>query len=251
MRTTTANDNSNVSNKNGSKINQSNNHGASKSDDDCSSRNDDSSSGDVVEIPTDKVDFDVDAVGTTENNISSSSHPNSKPVPTPTVIHHSAAETKPPPPSHHHGPTPFTGTLHSPKLFVAGLHSCVLDIHLTKMFSPYGSVSRAVVISGADDHGSAGASTRRSKGYGFVEMGSVHEARAAMNAINGRILLRKKLVVKPARPSTTGGAGSGGGLNSSSRSDETAATNDDRNSIEAKIMAVKRAINKNKKTRRN
>eukprot|EP00588_Corethron_pennatum_P004278 CAMPEP_0194283356 /NCGR_PEP_ID=MMETSP0169-20130528/25182_1 /TAXON_ID=218684 /ORGANISM="Corethron pennatum, Strain L29A3" /LENGTH=248 /DNA_ID=CAMNT_0039028931 /DNA_START=74 /DNA_END=817 /DNA_ORIENTATION=+ len=248
MSTTT--DNSKVSNNNGSETNKFINNGTIKSDDDCSSRNDDSSSGDVLEILTDKVDVDADAVGTTENNISSSNHPDSKPVPTPTVIHHSAAETKPP--SHDYGPAPSTVTLHSPKLFVAGLHSCVLDIHLTKLFSPYGSVSRAVVISGADDHGSAGASTRRSKGYGFVEMGSVHEARAAMNAINGRILLRKKLVVKPARPSTTGGASSGGGLNSSGRSDETTATvkNDDRNSIDAKIMAVKRAINNNRKTRK-
>ena len=53
--------------------------------------------------------------------------------------------------------------------------------------------------------------TGRSKGFGFVEMGSDQEAQAAIAAMNGKEVDGRALTVNEARPKTEGGGGSRGG----------------------------------------
>mmetsp|Transcript_40774 Transcript_40774/g.95663 ORF Transcript_40774/g.95663 Transcript_40774/m.95663 type:complete len:162 (-) Transcript_40774:104-589(-) len=138
-----------------------------------------------------------------------------------------------------------------PKLFIGGLHSSILDIHLTKLFSTYGNVSRAVVISGTDDH----TGTKRPKGYGFVEMESIQEANNAMKAIDGRKLLGRELVVRPARAGGTARHSSAtavtrlgdDNMERKRKADEQYYPQNIRKQkkdIEAKILAIKNAISK-------
>jgi RNA recognition motif-containing protein len=53
--------------------------------------------------------------------------------------------------------------------------------------------------------------TGRSKGFGFVEMGSDAEAQAAITALNGNEVEGRTLTVNEARPKTEGGGGGGRG----------------------------------------
>ena len=52
--------------------------------------------------------------------------------------------------------------------------------------------------------------TGRSKGFGFVEMGSDQEAQAAIQAMNGKEVDGRALTVNEAKPRTDGGRSSGG-----------------------------------------
>ena len=91
------------------------------------------------------------------------------------------------------------------KLYVGNLVYAVTDEVLTKLFEPHGTVQSAQVIMDRD--------TGRSKGFGFVEMGSDQEAQAAISALNGQDNGGRALVVNEARPKTDGGGGGrpGGG----------------------------------------
>src|SRR6202049_3366871 len=91
------------------------------------------------------------------------------------------------------------------KLYVGNLAYSVSDSDLQAMFEPHGAVQSAQVIMDRD--------TGRSKGFGFVEMGSDQEAQAAIAALNGKEVEGRALTVNEARPKTEGGGrgGSGGG----------------------------------------
>jgi RNA recognition motif-containing protein len=89
------------------------------------------------------------------------------------------------------------------KLYVGNLNYGVSDSTLQQMFEPYGTVQSAQVIMDRD--------TGRSKGFGFVEMGSDQEAQAAIAALNGKEVEGRPLTVNEARPKTEGGRGGGGG----------------------------------------
>ncbi|OPF65561.1 MULTISPECIES: RNA-binding protein [Hydrogenophaga] len=97
------------------------------------------------------------------------------------------------------------------KLYVGNLPYSVRDDDLQQAFSEFGSVSSAKVMMERD--------TGRSKGFGFVEMGSDAEAQAAINGMNGQSLGGRSVTVNEARPMEarpprTGGFGgdrSGGG----------------------------------------
>lgn len=94
------------------------------------------------------------------------------------------------------------------KLYVGNLPYTVRDEDLQQAFSAYGSVSSAKVMMERE--------TGRSKGFGFVEMGSDAEAQAAVEGMNGQSLGGRSLVVNEARPMEarpprTGGGGFGGG----------------------------------------
>ncbi len=78
------------------------------------------------------------------------------------------------------------------KLHVGNLGSDVTDIQLRGMFRPYGSVRLAIV---AMDQGTA-----RSRGFGFVEMGTEQETRAAIAGMNGQISNGLILTVSEANP---------------------------------------------------
>lgn len=66
------------------------------------------------------------------------------------------------------------------------------DKQLGDLFSKYGQVSSAVVLKDRD--------TRRSRGFGFVEMPNDQEAEEAMKALNGSDMDGRKIVVNEARP---------------------------------------------------
>jgi len=89
------------------------------------------------------------------------------------------------------------------KLYVGNLPYSVRDEDLQQAFSQYGAVSSAKVMMERD--------TGRSKGFGFVEMGSDAEAQAAINGMNGQPLSGRSLVVNEARPMEPRPPRSGGG----------------------------------------
>jgi RNA recognition motif-containing protein len=78
------------------------------------------------------------------------------------------------------------------KLYVGNLPYSVRDSDLEQSFGQFGSVSSAKVMMERD--------TGRSKGFGFVEMGSDAEALAAIEGMNGAPLGGRNLVVNEARP---------------------------------------------------
>lgn len=94
------------------------------------------------------------------------------------------------------------------KLYVGNLPYSVRDGDLEQAFSQFGAVSSAKVMMERD--------TGRSKGFGFVEMGSDAEAQAAISGMNGQALGGRNVVVNEARPMEarpprSGGFGGGGG----------------------------------------
>ena len=93
------------------------------------------------------------------------------------------------------------------KLYVGNLPYSVRDGDLEQAFGQFGSVTSAKVMMERD--------TGRSKGFGFVEMGSDAEAQAAINGMNGQPLGGRSVVVNEARPMEnrprSGGFGGGGG----------------------------------------
>jgi len=104
------------------------------------------------------------------------------------------------------------------KLYVGNLPYTVRDEDLQQAFSAFGSVNSAKVMMERD--------TGRSKGFGFVEMGSDAEAQSAIEGMNGQSLGGRSLVVNEARPMEArpprtggfggprgGGGGYGGGGN--------------------------------------
>src|SRR6266481_6446276 len=91
------------------------------------------------------------------------------------------------------------------KLYVGNLTYGVTDGTLSQMFEPHGTVQSAQVIMDRD--------TGRSKGFGFVEMGSDQEAQTAIQALNGKQVEGRSLTVNEAKPREDrgGGGGSRGG----------------------------------------
>src|SRR2546421_7145658 len=94
------------------------------------------------------------------------------------------------------------------KLYVGNLSYDVDSSALEELFAPHGTVQSAQIITDRD--------TGRSKGFGFVEMGSEAEAQAAIAALNGQDSGGRALTVNEAkpreeRPRSGGGYGGGGG----------------------------------------
>jgi cold-inducible RNA-binding protein len=90
------------------------------------------------------------------------------------------------------------------KLYVGNLSYDTTSSALEALFTPHGTVQSAEVIQDRD--------TNRSKGFGFVQMGSDQEAQAAITALNGQQQDGRALTVNEAKPrEDRGGARSGGG----------------------------------------
>jgi len=96
------------------------------------------------------------------------------------------------------------------KLYVGNLPYSVRDADLADAFAPFGTVTSAKVMMERD--------TGRSKGFGFVEMGTDAQAQAAIEGVNGQALGGRSVVVNEARPMDAqrpprsgGGGGYGGG----------------------------------------
>ena len=89
------------------------------------------------------------------------------------------------------------------KLYVGNLPYQVRDSDLEEAFNQFGQVTSAKVMMERD--------TGRSKGFGFVEMGSPAEAQAAIQGMNGQQIGGRGLVVNEARPMEPRSGGGGGG----------------------------------------
>jgi hypothetical protein len=89
------------------------------------------------------------------------------------------------------------------KLYVGNLPYSFRDSDMEQAFSQFGTVTSAKVMMERD--------TGRSKGFGFVEMGSPAEAQAAIQGMNGQQIGGRGLVVNEARPMEPRSGGGGGG----------------------------------------
>jgi len=94
------------------------------------------------------------------------------------------------------------------KLYVGNLSYDVTGSDLQSLFAPHGTITSAEIIADRD--------TGRSKGFGFVQMGSESEAEAAIAALNGQDHSGRALTVNVAKPreerprSSSGGGNRGG-----------------------------------------
>jgi RNA recognition motif-containing protein len=91
------------------------------------------------------------------------------------------------------------------KLYVGGLPYSATEQQLSDLFAAHGTVASAKII--ADKF------TGQSRGFGFVEMSSDAEAKAAITALNGSDMGGRSLTVNEAKPmeQRSGGGGFGGG----------------------------------------
>jgi RNA recognition motif-containing protein len=91
------------------------------------------------------------------------------------------------------------------KLYVGNLSYNTSKNDLEQMFAAHGAVVSAQIIADRD--------SGRSKGFGFVEMGTDQEAQAAITALNGKDVDGRAMTVNEARPQEgrSGGRGTGGG----------------------------------------
>jgi RNA recognition motif-containing protein len=90
------------------------------------------------------------------------------------------------------------------KLYVGNLSFETGNSELEKLFEPFGTVQSAQIIVDRD--------SGRSKGFGFVEMGSDQEAQAAIAGLSGKQVDGRSLTVNEAKPrEDRGGRGGSGG----------------------------------------
>lgn len=106
----------------------------------------------------------------------------------------------------------FEGAFVGTRIYVGNLPYSTDDAQLQQMFSAYGVVVDARVITDRN--------TGQSKGFGFVEMSTDDEARAAIAGLNGTMLGNRALRIDEAaeRPAGGGGGRSGGGYGGGGRS---------------------------------
>jgi RNA recognition motif-containing protein len=89
------------------------------------------------------------------------------------------------------------------KLYIGNLSYDVSSSDLEALLSPHGTIESAEVIMDRD--------TGRSKGFGFVEMGSDSDAQAAISALDGQEQGGRALKVNEAKPREPRSGGGGGG----------------------------------------
>jgi len=86
-------------------------------------------------------------------------------------------------------------------IYVGNLSWSLKDQDLSNLFSPFGEVTSAKIVTDKF--------TQRSKGFGFVEMANDAEAQAAIAQLNGSEVEGRNLVVNESRPKQEGGGGGG------------------------------------------
>ncbi len=92
------------------------------------------------------------------------------------------------------------------KIYVGNLSFRTTQQELEDLFTNYGNVQEAAVVTDRE--------TGRSRGFGFITMPEDGEANAAIEALNGTEIEGRTLTVNEARPKTDrprGGGGGGGG----------------------------------------
>src|SRR5436190_22380695 len=90
---------------------------------------------------------------------------------------------------------------HKMNIYVGNLSWSLKDQDLSNLFSPFGEVTSAKIVTDKF--------TQRSKGFGFVEMANDAEAQAAIAQLNGSEVEGRNLVVNESRPKQEGGGGGG------------------------------------------
>lgn len=85
-----------------------------------------------------------------------------------------------------------SGYVDMTNIYVGNLPYSVTEAELKETFGAYGAVGRATVIVDRE--------TGRARGFGFVEMENEAEADAAIEALNGKEMGGRTLVVNKARP---------------------------------------------------
>lgn len=80
----------------------------------------------------------------------------------------------------------------STNIYVGNLSFNTSSDELEKLFAEYGEVADAQVITDRE--------TGRSRGFGFVEMGSTEAAESAISALNGTDVDGRQLKVNVAKP---------------------------------------------------
>lgn len=88
-------------------------------------------------------------------------------------------------------------------IYVGNLSSEVSEEELKAEFQSFGEVSTVNIVKDR--------MTGQPRGFGFVEMPGKSEAQAAMEALNGKPLKGRNLVINEARPKTDARRGGGGG----------------------------------------
>lgn len=86
-------------------------------------------------------------------------------------------------------------------IYVGNLSWSLKDQDLANLFSPFGEVTSAKIVTDKF--------TQRSKGFGFVEMAIDAEAQTAIDSLNGSEVEGRNLVVNESRPKSEGGGGGG------------------------------------------
>ncbi len=76
-------------------------------------------------------------------------------------------------------------------IFVSNISFKVREQALSELFAQYGQVTNVRIIKDKE--------TRRSKGYGFVEMENDAEAQSAIDALNGTMHFERNIVVAEAK----------------------------------------------------
>jgi len=89
------------------------------------------------------------------------------------------------------------------KLYVGNLPFSTTEAELRSMFEPFGEVTSASIVMDRE--------TGRPRGFGFVEMSSADQAKAAINGLHGKNIGGRDLTVNEARPKEYGGGGGGRG----------------------------------------
>jgi RNA recognition motif-containing protein len=91
----------------------------------------------------------------------------------------------------------------SNRLYVGNLPYSMVEDQLIDHFAQAGVVVEASIVNDRE--------TGRSRGFGFVEMGSSEDAQKAIEMFNGQEMGGRNLVVNEARPREERGGGGGGG----------------------------------------
>ncbi len=89
----------------------------------------------------------------------------------------------------------------SMKLYVGGLAFSLTDTELEALFAEQGAVVSATIIKDRD--------SGQSKGFGFVEMSEVKDGQKAIEALNGKEVSGRNIVVNQARPQEDRSSGGG------------------------------------------
>ena len=89
------------------------------------------------------------------------------------------------------------------RLYVGNLPYSTTDDTLTDLFSQYGEVEGAQVVTDRE--------TGRSRGFGFVDMATAEDAQSAIQSLSGYQLDGRTITVEEARPRERAGAGRGRG----------------------------------------